>query len=559
MAKDDPKETSFDLDIVMEKIGNAGPYQKSFFLKFNLILPVLAAMPYMNLIISLATPDHWCLVPGREYTNYTIDAWKNLTIPRDIDSKGLLSYSKCRRFVSMGDPEKTVQCDHGWSYDYTWYDRTASTQNDWVCENEMVPANTIAVGFIGEVVGTFLTGYVSDNYGRMPMFFISLSMVMIGRIMSSLTSDWTYLFMFFSFIGSLASTTLIQGPLVIAMEISRPEDRALIGMIVFLAWNAGLSILPLLMWWLRDWVPFLLATTLPCGIYLFSRPWIIESPRWLVSKGKVDRCIKELQSVANANKTEMPTDVEKMLLIHCDMNSNRKHENRILGFFSSPRLVKNAILLMCSYCIILQIYIFLVVNVTNLDGNPFLNYLFQALAEFPGFVLAKVISDRYGRRYASFVGFSMTFVSCTLITFFINGTSMTFVINALCVLMKFSLSLAYLSVNLQALEIYPTCIRQTGISVGIIFASSMGTLVPYIINLGISVNAILPYMIYIFCALLGMICCIFLPETLGHQLPETLADARIFGAEQDLWGRSRKRHYMPDRADALLKETINSS
>lgn len=82
MAKDDPKETSFDLDIVMEKIGNAGPYQKSFFLKFNLILPVLAAMPYMNLIISLATPDHWCLVPGREYTNYTIDAWKNLTIPR---------------------------------------------------------------------------------------------------------------------------------------------------------------------------------------------------------------------------------------------------------------------------------------------------------------------------------------------------------------------------------------------------------------------------------------------------------------------------------------------
>lgn len=110
-----------------------------------------------------------------------------------------------------------------------------------------------------------------------------------------------------------------------------------------------------------------------------------------------------------------------MLLIHCDMNSNRKHENRILGFFSSPRLVKNAILLMCSYCIILQIYIFLVVNVTNLDGNPFLNYLFQALAEFPGFVLAKVISDRYGRRYASFVGFSMTFVSCTLITFFING------------------------------------------------------------------------------------------------------------------------------------------
>lgn len=70
------------IDTIMEKIGNAGRYQSSFNFKFNLILPILAAMPYVNLIISLATPDHWCHVPGRENTNYTLEEWKNLTLPR---------------------------------------------------------------------------------------------------------------------------------------------------------------------------------------------------------------------------------------------------------------------------------------------------------------------------------------------------------------------------------------------------------------------------------------------------------------------------------------------
>ncbi|XP_065157057.1 organic cation transporter 1-like [Atheta coriaria] len=543
------------IDSIMEQIGNSGRYQTSFNFKFNLILPILAAMPYVNLIISLATPDHWCHVPGRENTNYTLEEWKNLTLPRELDSRGILTYSKCKRFVTMDNPENLTTCDHGWDYDQTWYEKTAPMQNNWVCDDEMIPADTIAVGFAGEVIGTFITGYVADNYGRKPMFFICLTTVILGRVMSTFTSQWVLAFLLFSLVASLSSTILIQGPLVIAMEISRPEDRALIGMVVCFSWNMGLSIIPFLMWWLRDWVPFLLASTLPCGIYFFSQKWIIESPRWLASKGKITRCIKELRNVAKANKTELPSDIEEVLIKYCQENSQGKHQS-IFALFSSPRLTKNTILLLLSWCIVLQIYIFLIINVSNLDGNPFLNYLFQALAELPGYALAKVISDRYGRRYASFLGFFMTFLSSIPVIFLINDPSMTLAVNALCVFMKFSLALSYFTVNLQALEIYPTCIRQTGSAIGIIFASSLGTLVPYIINLGVSVNATLPYLIYMFCALLGAVFCIFLPETLSHQLPETLSDARVFGKDQNIFGKQKHRNNnnnINDGSDKPLK------
>lgn len=71
-----------------------------------------------------------------------------------------------------------------------------------------------------------------------------------------------------------------------------------------------------------------------------------------------------------------------------------------------------------------------------------------------------------------------------------------------------------------------------------------------------SVNATLPYLIYMFCALLGAVFCIFLPETLSHQLPETLSDARIFGKDQNIFGKQKQRNNnnnINDGSDKPLK------
>lgn len=74
-------ETFEDL---LSAVGRNGLYQKQFNVIFNLVLVFFVAMPYMNIIIALYVPDHWCKVPGREFFNLSIDNWKNLTIPRYV-------------------------------------------------------------------------------------------------------------------------------------------------------------------------------------------------------------------------------------------------------------------------------------------------------------------------------------------------------------------------------------------------------------------------------------------------------------------------------------------
>lgn len=54
---------------------------------------------------------------------------------------------------------------------------------------------------------------------------------------------------------------------------------------------------------------------------------------------------------------------------------------------------------------------------------------------------------------------------------------------ALTVITKFNTSMAFYVVNLLSVETYPTCLRQTGISVGAIAANIFGIFGPYIVYL----------------------------------------------------------------------------
>jgi hypothetical protein len=67
---------------LMDYIGTEGKFQSRFNYLYNMTLMVLVAMPALNIVLALTSPDHWCHVPGRNATNYTTSEWKELTIPK---------------------------------------------------------------------------------------------------------------------------------------------------------------------------------------------------------------------------------------------------------------------------------------------------------------------------------------------------------------------------------------------------------------------------------------------------------------------------------------------
>lgn len=74
-AEEDP------FQMVMEKAGNHGRFQLIYNILFVMGLSMAGAMCYMNIILALNIPDHWCTVPGRESTNLTLAEWRELTLP----------------------------------------------------------------------------------------------------------------------------------------------------------------------------------------------------------------------------------------------------------------------------------------------------------------------------------------------------------------------------------------------------------------------------------------------------------------------------------------------
>jgi MFS transporter, OCT family, solute carrier family 22 (organic cation transporter), member 4/5 len=189
----------------------------------------------------------------------------------------------------------------------------------------------------------------------------------------------------------LTSMSIFLSPLIIAMETSREEERAHIAMCQCIGWTLGISIMPLVFWASGDWVWFLMATTLPIGLFAMYPKYMIESPRWLATKRYMKRCARELNRIAKINKSGVKI-TEKLLE---EMLPNVKVEEvyGMASLFTGWRLAKNTLMIInCWSCVSLT-YFVIVLNSTRLGGNPFLGFLYQSVIELPAFIIGRYLGN----------------------------------------------------------------------------------------------------------------------------------------------------------------------
>ncbi|EDW84687.1 uncharacterized protein Dwil_GK14248 [Drosophila willistoni] len=525
---------------LMEKAGNHGRYQTLYNYVFVAGLAFSGALTYMNIILALNIPDHWCTVPGIENTNFTLSEWRNLTLPKQTDNRGKETFSTCNMYdmnfteitdwstwnVSQRTTETTV-CQNGWSYDQTWYDNTIPTDHNWVCAKDLFVTNVFVVGRVTEVVGSFIFGQMGDSYGRRLVFFISLVFCSVGRMVSIVcTSSYTW-FLIMSGIVGLTVNSLFQSPQIIGMEISREEDRSRIAFFQSVGWSVGTTFMPLMFWWLRQWKSFMWVTSVPTALALIFSKYVIESPRWLISKRRFRDAIVQMKKIAKINGRNF--DVTEKELAEIYRQEKQDVTYGIASLFGGWRLARNTIIMGFSWCVVAVSYFTLVLFSSRMAGNPFLNFLYQSIVEIPAYVVGRYLGDTYGRRFTNSVSFIISFIACLPIIAYATDERYESMMIYLATFIKFLNALTFFTVNLQCLEIYPTCMRQTGIALGTILANAIGVLAPYLVYLGTTVDIRAPYYILGTLFLLGGIGATFLPETLHKKLPDTMEEANHFG------------------------------
>ncbi|GLH06711.1 Uncharacterized protein GBIM_12174 [Gryllus bimaculatus] len=546
----------------MQQVGEKGPFQQRFNLLFNLVFTVFISMPYLNIVMAMAVPGHWCYVPGREHSNYTIDQWKELTIPRDATEDD--GFSKCLMYNASSPVNPSplpdglaasanesvgggsygagvVGCQNGWEYDKTWYTLTAPSQENWVCNDSIYVSNVFAFSRAGDVLGSFVFGQLGDSIGRRPVFFVTLLLLVVGRGLAVVTAGIYPLFLIMAVVGSVPSSAAFQSPFTVGMEVSAGDKRGHIAMLQCLGWTLGICAVPLLAWAFTHWVTLMLITTLPCVPFIFlhkkatKQPTTLhcqaravacrlftESPRWLASRGETGRCREVLEYIARVNGTQLPPETDAVLE---RIAGQREKSFGLASLFSSRRLAVVTVLISYSWFINSVTYYTLMLHVNSLSGNPFLNYLWQSLVELPGYIIGQWACDRYGRRWSQAVCFLLlTFAYLGLVGTVAN-VEYSLETTLLVVFAKFCVTITFYVIYLQCMEIYPTCGEY---------------------------DARFPHAMMSVLAASGALACSFLPETLHQQLPETLADAHRFGTDQRYWQfRYRPR---PSARDAPEKK-----
>lgn len=89
---------------------------------------------------------------------------------------------------------------------------------------------------------------------------------------------------------------------------------------------------------------------------------------------------------------------------------------------------------------------------------------------------------------------SITLV-CIPVTLVARDPNSEILLTCLVIFIKFCVSITFFAVNLQSMEVYPTCLRQSGIAVGSIVSNILAVFGPYIVFLGTEYDVRYPYFV----------------------------------------------------------------
>ncbi|GBP18306.1 Carcinine transporter [Eumeta japonica] len=532
------EEEEMDFDDLLPLAGEFGRYQ--LFL-FALTLPFYsyAALVYFVQLFMTEVPSgHWCWIP--ELANLTEIERRTLAIPPE--DNGITGYSRCSSYVanwtqvlSTGiKPDKNWEispCRHGWEFNRTEIPYpTAGTDFEWVCEKDSYQATAQAIFFAGSVLGGFIIGWIADRFGRLPGAVISCLIGAIGGVISIFTRNFGE-FAASRFFMGMSYDNCMMMMYIIVLEYVAPKYRTMMANLSFaLFFTLGACSLPWIALICANWKILSLTISIYLALALFAPLVVPESPKWLLSKGRVEDAIKKLLSICRINKKEIsPKTIEKFRA-SAFKAINKQEKVNGLEILKRP-LVRKVFLLVClEYVCCCIIFDALVRSVGQLGVNIFVSFTAISFTEFPSLVIVAFIMDWMGRRWMSSVFLSI----CCLFSFLTAFVS-TGLPSVLCaVLARFSVNIAYNATIQWAAEMLPTGVRAFGVS-AVHICGYIATLIsPYIVYLN-NVVPWLPLVIVACVAIVGGVTALILPETAKRDLPQTFDDAEELIKNQSFW------------------------
>ncbi|KAJ4709124.1 organic cation/carnitine transporter 7-like [Melia azedarach] len=413
------------------------------------------------------------------------------------------------------------------------------------------------VVFAGMLVGAYSWGLISDNYGRRKSMLGGAMVISVTGLLSALSPNYTSLVI----LRGVTGTGLGCGQVFFSwfLEFVPPSNRGM-WMTIFATFGTLGSVSEAALAWIvmprLNWRWLLALSTVPSCILLILTSFMPESPRYLLTKGRITDAHNILENIALFNRASLPSGSlisdrttklgeefatsEETPLLTSTTNKTTELKSGCSSFLMlfSPRLFRTTILLWILYFGNAFIYYGIVLLTSSLsstqskcnsstllsenvrDANLYLDLFITGLAELPGLLLAAIIVDRVGRKPSMII---MNALLCIfLLPLFTHQSNI--LTTALLAGARMCCTGNYTITNIFSPEIYPTSMRSTG--AGITYGMGrIGAMICPLVAVGLVTSchktaAIILLEAVIFVSVVSILLIPF--ETKGKELTDTI-------------------------------------
>ncbi|XP_038941497.1 solute carrier family 22 member 12 isoform X1 [Rattus norvegicus] len=549
---------------LLDRVGGRGRFQ--LLQAVALVTPILWVTT-QNMLenFSAAVPHHRCWVPLLD--NSTSQA----SIPGDFGRDVLLAVSippgpdqrphQCLRFrqpqwqliesnttaTNWSDAD-TEPCEDGWVYDHSTFRSTIVTTWDLVCDSQALRPMAQSIFLAGILVGAAVCGHASDRFGRRRVLTWSYLLVSVSGTIAALMPTFP-LYCLFRFLVASAvagvmmnTASLCMFPVVLGREgyMQDPEltPSLLLAVMEWTSAQAG----PLMMtlnalgfsfgqvltgsvaYGVRSWRMLQLAVSAPFFLFFVYSWWLPESARWLITVGRLDQSLRELQRVAAVNRRKAEADTLTVEVLRSAMQEepNGNQAGARLGtLLHTPGLrLRTFISMLCWFAFGFTFY-GLALDLQALGSNIFLLQALIGIVDLPVKMGSLLLLSRLGRRLCQ--ASSLVLPGLCILANILVPREMGILRSSLAVLGLGSLGAAFTCVTIFSSELFPTVIRMTAVGLGQVAARGGAMLGPLVRLLGVY-GSWLPLLVYGVVPVLSGLAALLLPETKNLPLPDTIQD-----------------------------------
>ncbi|GCB66761.1 hypothetical protein scyTo_0010143, partial [Scyliorhinus torazame] len=379
----------------------------------------------MSIVFVGGIPEHRCLIPGNLNLS---EAWLNRTIPLE-QGRGKLQHSQCRRYrldvirnlsatfadpgsINMSEVEQEP-CLDGWEYSKDQYISTIVSEWDLVCDNHWKGPFAMSIFFIGVLLGSFITGQLSDRFGRKLIMFATMAVQTVFSMLQAFSPNWE-IFCILNFLVGLGQISNWVAAFVLGSELLGKSIRIVFCTVgACISFATGYMILPLIAYFIRSW-PMLLLILALSG-----------------------------------------------LLYHEDMKARSKQSHSIIHLLKTRNIRAITVILFLVWMILTAEYFGLSLNTPNLHGDDYLNCFFSAAVEVPAYTAAWLFLRRFSRKFS----LSGSLLLGGVVLFFIQliPSNLLAISTFLAIIAKLGITTAFCVIYVYTAELYPTVVRNTGV------------------------------------------------------------------------------------------------